>query len=283
MVKVTDVKKKLGGFYLQDISFSLPEGYIMGLVGKNGAGKSTMLKLLSGLYHQDSGEITLFGTTYSRDEKKIKNNIGFVLSEEGIFLGEMSLLENARMYGRYYENYREDMFRDYCLAFGLKEEQKKKKLSTGEYLKFQFAFALSHQPKLLLLDEPTANFDPEFRGRFLHIITDYIKDGKHSVILATHLTSDLDKIADYITFLDRGKLLFSMDRETLNKSYRMVAGEEYKVNLLPKENIIYKEKGEFATKALVKHGRWSLYDRALDVAYPTLEELMYYLLKGKKL
>lgn len=281
MVQLTDIKKKLGHFFLEDITFTLPEGYIMGLIGQNGAGKSTILKILLGLYAPDSGEMSLFGTTYQENEKYIKNNIGYVLTEDGLFFGEMTLLENVRLYGKYYENHSESLFRSYAADFGLKENTKVKKLSKGEYLKFQFAFALSHQPKLLLLDEPTANFDPDFRRKFLHIITDYMKDGKKSVILATHLTGDLDKIADYITFVDAGSLLFSMDRESLNKHFRMVAGEEYKVNLLPKENIIYKETGEYGTKALVKHGRWSQYGDALTVTYPTIEELMYFMLKGR--
>lgn len=281
MIQLTDIKKKLGHFFLEDITFTLPEGYIMGLIGQNGAGKSTILKILLGLYAPDSGEMSLFGTTYQENEKYIKNNIGYVLTEDGLFFGEMTLLENVRLYGKYYENHSESLFRSYAADFGLKENTKVKKLSKGEYLKFQFAFALSHQPKLLLLDEPTANFDPDFRRKFLHIITDYMKDGKKSVILATHLTGDLDKIADYITFVDAGSLLFSMDRESLNKHFRMVAGEEYKVNLLPKENIIYKETGEYGTKALVKHGRWSQYGDALTVTYPTIEELMYFMLKGR--
>lgn len=282
MVNFTGIKKKLGHFILEDITFSLPEGYIMGLIGQNGAGKSTVLKILLGLYTPDAGEIRLFGTTYQENEKLIKNNIGYVLCEDGLFSREMSLLENAGMYGKYYENYSSSLFRSYAADFGLYENTKLKKLSKGEYLKFQFAFALAHQPKLLLLDEPTANFDPDFRRQFLHIITDYIKDGKKSVILATHLTDDLEKIADYITFLDTGRLLFSMDRESINKYFRMAAGEEYKVNLLPKENIIYKETGVYGTKALVKHGRWSRYDNVLSVTYPTIEELMYYIVKGKE-
>ena len=133
----------------------------------------------------------------------------------------------------------------------------------------------------MLLDEPTANFDPEFRRKFLCVITDFIKDGRKSVILATHLTEDLEQIADYVTFIDHGRLLFSMDRESINKYFRMAAGEEYKINLLPKENIIYKEAGKYGTRALVKHGRWSQYDDALNITYPLLEELMYFILKGK--
>ena len=280
MVQLTNVKKKIGQFFLEDITFSLREGYIMGLIGENGAGKSSILKLLLGILTPEEGQISIFGTTYEENEKGIKNNVGYVLAEDGLFLGEMNLLENARLFGKYYENFSESLFCNYASEFGLKNI-KVKKLSRGEYLKFKFAFALSHKPKLLLLDEPTANFDPEFRRKFLCVITDFIKDGRKSVILATHLTEDLEQIADYVTFIDHGRLLFSMDRESINKYFRMAAGEEYKINLLPKENIIYKEAGKYGTRALVKHGRWSQYDDALNITYPLLEELMYFILKGK--
>lgn len=166
MVQLTNVKKKIGQFFLEDITFSLREGYIMGLIGENGAGKSSILKLLLGILTPEEGQISIFGTTYEENEKGIKNNVGYVLAEDGLFLGEMNLLENARLFGKYYENFSEALFCNYASEFGLKNI-KVKKLSRGEYLKFQFAFALSHKPKLLLLDEPTANFDPEFRRKFL--------------------------------------------------------------------------------------------------------------------
>ena len=280
VIEISNLTKKYKNFLLDNISFSVPGGFVSGFIGENGAGKSSILKLLLGILTPEEGQISIFGTTYEENEKGIKNNVGYVLAEDGLFLGEMNLLENARLFGKYYENFSESLFCNYASEFGLKNI-KVKKLSRGEYLKFQFAFALSHKPKLLLLDEPTANFDPEFRRKFLCVITDFIKDGRKSVILATHLTEDLEQIADYVTFIDHGRLLFSMDRESINKYFRMAAGEEYKINLLPKENIIYKEAGKYGTRALVKHGRWSQYDDALNITYPLLEELMYFILKGK--
>lgn len=279
MIEFTGVTKKLDGFTLKDISLKLPKGYIMGLVGPNGAGKTTLLHLLLGLYRPNEGEITVFGKSYDGGEREIKNDIGYVLAEE-LFCGEMTLLENAAMYGKYYENYEESLFTSYCERFQLDTGKKLKKQSKGQQLKFQFAFALAHQPKLLVLDEPTANFDPKFREEFRHILTDFVKDGEKSVLLATHLTKDLDRMADYIAFLHKGQLIFSMDREMLCEKYRLVGGEDYKIRLLHKEKVIFAEKGEFGTKALVKHSKWNEYDRQLTVTIPTIEELMYYIIKG---
>lgn len=184
MLKLNNVSKKFPNFSLQDISFELPKGYIMGLIGENGAGKTTILNHILGLYQPNSGTITIDGMTYREQEKQIKNRLGYVLTDE-IFGGELTLVENANMYGKYYEHYKQPIFHEYCRRFQLEETKKFKHLSKGEKLKFQFAFALSHQPKLLVLDEPTANFDPDFRKEFLQILTEFVSDGEKSVLLAT--------------------------------------------------------------------------------------------------
>lgn len=280
MLKVQKVSKKLHGFRLLDINFELPKGYIMGVIGENGAGKTTLLHSILGLYKPEEGSVVIDGMTYETKEKEIKNLLGYVTTEE-IFSGEMTLLENAFMYGKYYEKFEKEIFVSYCRRFQLQENRKYKYLSKGEKLKFQFAFALSHQPKLLILDEPTANFDPEFRKEFFQIITEFVSDGEKSVIFATHITEDLDRIADYITFLHQGKVKFSMDRKTLENSYRLVSGEDYKINLISKERVIYKEKGKYASKALVANRRLSNYDDSLTVEIPSIEDIMYYLMKGE--
>ncbi|MCM1162357.1 MAG: ABC transporter ATP-binding protein [Roseburia sp.] len=281
MLQVEHVSKKLGNFCLREISFHLPKGYIMGLIGLNGAGKTSLLSLMLGLYSMDEGKIFIDGLDIEAQEALAKDEIGFVLAEE-LFSGQLSLKANADLYGKYYSQYEKDLFLQYCQQFSLNPEKKLYKHSKGEKLKFQFAFALSHQPKLLVLDEPTANFDPEFRQHFFRILTGFIKDGEHSVILATHLTEDLDRIADYITFLNQGRLEFCMDRKELENSYRLVSGENYKINLLPKDSIICKEKGSYGTKALVKHSRWSDYDKELLVSVPAIEDIMYFILKGER-
>lgn len=274
IIQLDQVGKKLGTFQLTNITFSLPKGYILGLIGRNGAGKTTLLHLLMGLYTADAGKIFVLGADPAKDEVQVKSQIGWVLSEE-LFWAEQTLKKNADMYGKYYPDYDPARFCGYCHRFHLSEKSLLRKLSKGEKLKFQFAFALSHAPKLLLLDEPTANFDPEFREEFFQVLTEFIADGEHGVILATHLTSDLDRFADYVAMLDDGKLVFCMDRAALADSYRIVAGEEYKLRPL-KDRILAMEGGKYSTRAFVKHSRRVIYDKELCVSVPSLEEIMFY-------
>lgn len=278
MIQIEHLNKKLGSFSLSDINITIPTGYICGLIGENGAGKTSLMYLLTGLYPADSGEIFINGNNLSHEEVAVKNDIGYVFSEE-LFDINLSLIKNADSYGKYYTDYDREIFISYCERFNLDINKKLGKHSKGEKLKFQFAFALSHNPKLLLLDEPTANFDPEFRKDFISILTDFIKDGTKSVLLATHLTSDLERIADYITFIHKGQIIFSSDCQNLENSFRLVSGEDYKINLISPKKIIHKEKGAFCSKALVTHRPSHSYDKSLTVDIPTLEDIMYYYIK----
>ncbi len=279
MLKVERAVKQIGDFKLGPVSIELSGGYIMGLIGQNGSGKTTLLHLIAGLLRPKEGDVSVFGKSYQTSERAIREELGVVLQER-MFEAHRTLEENGNDYGKYYENYRREKLLYRIERFGLIPKQKYKNLSKGEELKFQLAFALAHEPKLLLLDEPTANFDPEFREEFFLVLKEFIADGAHSVILATHLTEDLDRIADYITWLEKGKQLFSTDIENLRDMYRMAAGEHYKVMLLPQENIICMEQGSFGTKALVRHKRRLDY-HGLETSRPSLEELMYFITRRK--
>ena len=282
MVRFENVDKQLGDFFLQNIHFELPPGYIMGLIGENGAGKTSILNLMLGLYHPDAGNVKVFGCDYREEESRIRNQIGYVLAEDDLFWENLRLDDNANLFGKYYEHYDQNRLRAYCDDFDLDLKKKWRELSAGEKLKFQFAFALSHQARLLILDEPTANFDPEFRKQFLHMITSFIKNGDCSVILATHQLQELDQIADYITLIHCGKLVFSMEKEILTERFRIVKGEDYKINLLRQEQVIYKETKEYASSALVRHRKIDMYDPALAVSVPTMEEILYCFVKSTR-
>lgn len=281
VIEVKQLTKKLGSFTLSEMSFELPMGYIIGLIGENGAGKTTLLHLLLGLYKPLGGEVKLFGEKYEDAERQIRQQIGFVLQER-LFSDGDSLLANADIYGAYYENYDRELFMTYLKEFGLNADKKYKKLSKGEELKFQFAFAMAHRPRLLIFDEATGNFDPKFREKFLSYIKDFIKDGDRSVILATHLTQELEQIADYIMYIEKGRLLFNHDIETLRSRYRVVTGEDYKVKLLPKDKVICMEKGKLLTRALIRYRRYYAYDKELVLMPPTIEELMYFITKRER-
>lgn len=282
LLELKDVSKRLGKFHLDHISLELPEGYIMGLIGPNGAGKTTLLHLILGLYQPNEGEILLDGMNYRENERNIRNQTGVVLLER-MFDDGMTLRENGDFYGKYYKNYDAQTLEAYLKRFSLEPQRKYKALSKGEELKFQLAFALSHQPKLLVMDEPAGSFDPEFRAEFFGVLKEFMADGTKSVIISTHLTEDLDKMADYITYLEKGKCLFSTDVESMREGYRLVTGETYKIKLIPQENIIHIEEGTYGTRALVWHRQRYIYDSELTVTTPTIEELMYFITKrGKK-
>ena len=210
MIKLTQVSKRVGTFCLRDINLELPKGYMIGLIGANGSGKTTLLHILMGLYQPNAGQVEILGKTFSEDERLLHDITGVVLQER-LYEDYMTLQENANYYGKFYSKYDEPYFLQLIKKYGLDPKQKYKHLSKGEELKFQFAFALAHYPKLLLLDEPTGNFDPEFREEFLAAVKDFIRDGEHTVILATHLTDDLDKMADYLVYLENGTVLLATD------------------------------------------------------------------------
>ena len=279
MVQVVNVSKKLGTFQLKNVNMELPTGYIMGLIGPNGSGKTTLLHLLMGLYKPDEGKILIGGKEYETEEHHIHEEMGIVLQER-LFEDYRSLQENADFYGKYYAEYNPQQMKVYLEKLGLDPKRSYKGLSKGEELKFQFAFALAHKPTLLLLDEPTGNFDPDFRDVFLKELKKFIADGERSVILATHLTEDLDQMADYIVYLEKGELLLEMDIEALHDTFRMVSGDAYKIRTLPQESIIHMEEGEYGAKALIRHRRRFVY-KSLEVTTPTIEELMYFITKRK--
>ena len=277
MIDCNNVSKRFTSFSLKNITFNLPAGYICGLIGENGSGKTTLINILSGLYSYD-GKIRISGRDYCNHEYDIKQDIGVVVHGD-IFEAKESLISNANYFGRFYKKYSENLLENYLERFNLNDKKKYKELSKGEKLKFALAFALAHEPRLLLLDEPGANFDIEFRKEFNSLLREFIIDGTRSVILSTHIISDVETFADYILFLKNGEQILFGDVETIREKYRMVSGEKYKIKLL-KDRIIYLEEGRISCNALVKHDKQG-YDKELKVWEPGIDELMYYIGKGK--
>lgn len=279
MLELINVSKKLGEFELDNISFNLPKGYIMGLVGQNGAGKTSIINMILGLYKIEEGTILVDGMDITEYEKEVKDRIGFVLCDD-LFHPYLSLLENANLYGKYYSKYSKEEFVNYCERFQIDVNKKLSKFSTGEKLKFQFSFALAHKPKLLILDEPVGNFDPEFRKEFLSILSEFIEDGEHSILISTNTTMELEAMADYITMIKRGKIVFSMEKEGMCEKYKLVKGEGCKIDLIDKDRIIYKESGSYQTTVLVLNDEFYEYDEELVVEAPSIDDVMYYIVKG---
>ena len=277
MIDCNNVSKRFTSFSLKNITFNLSAGYICGLIGENGSGKTTLINILSGLYSYD-GKIRISGRDYCNHEYDIKQDIGVVVHGD-IFEAKESLISNANYFGRFYKKYSKNLLENYLERFNLNDKKKYKELSKGEKLKFALAFALAHEPRILLLDEPGANFDIEFRKEFNSLFREFIIDGTRSVILSTHIISDVETFADYILFLKNGEQVLFGDVETIREKYRMVSGEKYKIKLL-KDRIIYLEEGRISCNALVKHDKQG-YDKELKVWEPGIDELMYYIGKGK--
>lgn len=284
MLRLDKIERNFSHFALGEINMEIPEGYIVGILGENGAGKSTLLKLMLGYLKPDGGSLFMDDISMwamPEGEKSVKNQMGFVLNED-VFSPYRSLRENGKRYGRYYTDFGRQEFLKYLEEFNLEPDRRYGKLSRGEKLKFQFAFALSHCPRLLLLDEPLGSFDTEFRESFLTLLTDFVSDGRHSVVMASHLTEELDRIADYVALLFEGKLIEYLDIEELREKYRLLSGERYKLDLLKKDWIVYREDGVYASRVMVRHNAFRKYDRALTVEVPTLEDIFYYRIRQEK-
>lgn len=220
ILSVTGLMKRYPNFDLQDISFSLPQGRIMGLIGKNGAGKSTILKCILNLVHPDAGSIEMFGRDFQKNEESCKQEIGVVLG--GIdFYKQKKLADITAVTKRFYPNWDEAAYEKFLNLFSLIPEKRVKELSTGMKVKYMVALALSHHAKLLILDEPTSGLDPVSRDDLLKLFRQLVKDGNRSILFSTHITSDLEKIADDITYIKDGKLLKSAEKSMFIDSFNI--------------------------------------------------------------
>lgn len=222
-LEVCGLCKRYPGFRLADVSFVLPRGYIMGLIGPNGAGKTTTLKLILGLLRGDAGGIRVFGLDPARDGAQIRSRIGFV-HDEPRFYRHLTLRQNAALVARFYGTWDDGAFRRHTGAFDLPLKQRFGELSHGTKTKFALAVALSHGAELVLLDEPTSGLDPIFRRDLLDTLTELLQDGRASVLFSTHITSDLERIADYVTLIQHGRIVFSEAKDEILARWALVKG-----------------------------------------------------------
>ncbi|MEG2337858.1 MAG: ABC transporter ATP-binding protein [Clostridium sp.] len=279
ILELNNVSKSYGDFNLNNISFTLPEGYIMGFIGANGAGKTTTLKLIMNLVNKDSGSIKVFGLDNIKDEVQIKEQIGFVY-DGSYYLEHLRLKEIKNIIAPFYKNFSDEKFKDYMTTFNLNENKRLRELSQGNKMKFSSALALSHNAKLLIMDEPTSGLDPVFRDEYLDILRSIISDEKKSILFSTHITSDLEKIADYITFIDKGNLILSEEKDLLLDNYRLIKGNH---DCLTKSNsnlVIGKRDGSYNFEGLIKSSDSKEFssDNFL-IERPSLENIMLHMVR----
>ena len=277
-IEIKGLVKKYKTFTLGPIGLTVPGGSILGLIGENGAGKSTLIKSMLGIVKPSGGSVTLLGA----DPDHAKEDIGIVLDD--CFFSEYLRVKDVNsVLGRVYKGWDRGLFTDYLDKFGLSGAKNIKELSRGMRMKLSLAAALAHRPKLLLLDEATSGLDPVVRDEILDEFLDFISDDDHAILISSHITSDLEKAADYIAYLHQGQLLMCDEKDRLLENYGKLVCARADLEQVDRGYIVTIRKGQYSTEALIRRrGDFQrLYPR-LTVDPVTLDELMVFIVKGGK-
>jgi len=278
IVELQHVTKSYEGFRLEDVSFTLPRGYIMGLIGPNGAGKTTTIKAILNLVKPDGGSIRVFGLDHRRDEIAVRSRIGFV-HEHPRFHDALSVRAAASVIAPFYSSWDDGTFRRLAGEFGLPLRKRVRELSRGMRTRFALAVAMAHRAELLLLDEASSGLDPVFRDELLGRLSGLIESGETSVLFSTHITSDLDRIADYVTFLQNGRLVLSATRDEIRERWVLVKGAPELLTDRTRSLFAGTVTNEFGFTGLtgdVDRVREQLAGATLIVEKATLEDVLFY-------
>lgn len=279
LLEVEDLCKTFPSFSLKDVSFKIEEGYIMGVIGRNGAGKTTTLKSMLNFISADKGKCVINGFDISSDEIKVKESIGFVSGTDGFYQrSKIKTITNVTK--KFFDNWNDELYKKLLVTFKLDENKKIKELSAGMKIKYQIALAMSHDAKLLILDEPTSGLDPVSRDELIMLFREYISDGKHSILFSTHITSDLEKCADFITYIKDGKIIKSTDTCSFKDDYILVAGKKEDLSDELKKNLIGLYEHSFGFEALMEKSKSNL-AKDLQITNPSLEEIMVCMERAK--
>jgi|SRR5690625_3305293 len=283
ILELTDVEKKFPGFELKNITFEVKKGFITGFIGTNGAGKTTVIRCIMDLLQIDSGSIHIFGKTHRKETEAIKQNIGFVYDGD-YFYPDLSMEHNKRLIAPFYKNWNDDLFSYYMKYFNLPLKRKVKHLSRGMKIKFSIAIALSHDPELIMMDEPTSGLDPVFRRELMDLLQDIMQDENKSIFFSTHITADLEKIADYVTFIHDGEIVSSKEKDEVLDEYAVVKGPNYLLSGNLRTHLQGIKVTDVGFEGLIRNENEitdSLQSELL-LERPTLEDIIYYTVKGDK-
>ena len=281
ILEVKNLCKKYNQFELKNVNLTLPKGMIMGLIGENGAGKTTTIKSILNLTNS-TGEINIFGLNVKKYDKKIKEDIGVVLNEN-FFSEYLNPKDINKIMKNIYKNWDEKLYFKYLEDFKLPQNKISKEFSSGMKMKLKIAVALAHHPKLLILDEPTSGLDPVARSEILDIFQDFIQNGENSIFVSSHITSDLEHIADYITFINDGKIVLSKTRDELLEEYAIVKCSKAEFEKINKKDYVKYKVNRYEYDVLVENK--SEFKRKYDfnvIDKPTLEDIMLIYIKGEK-
>lgn len=274
MLKVEGLCKRYPTFELKDVGFELPAGYIMGFIGENGAGKTTTIKAIINMVAPDSGKVTVFGKDIREHEKEIKQDIGLLMA--GIDCYPMCRVGKfLKIISTFFDKWDNEACENYLKRFSIDKHKRIKELSAGMKVKLHLAVALSHDAKLLILDEPTSGLDPVARDEVLDIMQELIQNGDRSVIFSTHITSDLDKCADFILFIKNGLIVANDTKDSVLSGHRLVVGGRKNLTEIMREKLIGVKTTDYNYTGLIKTEDAKFFDGA-DITAPNLEDIMLY-------
>ncbi len=250
-LSVQNLNKQYPGFALKDVSFHLEQGYIMGFIGRNGAGKTTTLKSMLNLVHADSGKVVIFGEEFSSHDFVLKQKVGFMLG--GItYYPKHRLKTITDVIKRFYHEWDDALYETYLRRFALDPNKKIEELSSGMKVKYALALALSHHAQLLILDEPTSGLDPVSRDDMLELFQELIEDGEKSILFSTQITTDLEKCADFITYIKNGEIIASAEKDAFLEGYRIVKGTDHQLTEVLQQKLIGCRRHKFGFSGLIR-------------------------------
>lgn len=282
ILEVNNLSKAYDQFQLDDISFNIPKGSIVGLIGENGAGKTTIINAILNLIDIDSGHISIFGKDHIEAEYEIKENLSVVL-DDGFFPESLNLKDIQAILSENKSNFSNKAYEELIGKFKLPMDKAISKFSKGMFMKAKIATSLSIQPDLLILDEPTSGLDPIIRDEILEIFLDLLQDENKSILLSSHITSDLDKIADYILFIHEGKKVLFESVIEIKDNYGLLKVSKEDFNQISKNNIIAYKANSFGYQILIKDISKTDYDFDYIIEKPSLEEIMILIIRGERI
>jgi len=282
-IEIYNLTKQYENFKLNNVSFNVPQGSIVGFVGENGAGKTTTIKLILNLIKKDNGNIKIFGTNNLENEVDLKQQIGIVF-DESYFPDNLKVNEVSYIMKNIYTKWDNNVFNRYVDKFELPKNKIIKDYSRGMKMKMSIAAALSHNAKLLILDEATSGLDPIVRDEILEVFLDFIQNEEHSILISSHIISDLEKIADYIVFIHKGEIVFNQSKDELIYDYGIVKCNIEDFNLIDKKDVIRYKKNQFGYEILIKN------KDELEKKYNhfvmdrvNIEDIMLFYIKGEQM
>jgi ABC superfamily ATP binding cassette transporter, ABC protein len=276
-IEIKDLVKQFDNFKLGPINLTIPKGTIVGYIGQNGAGKSTTIKLLLGLLNKDSGEIKILDEI-NPNSVALKDKLGIVF-DDLLVPEEMTLVDVEKFCSRVYSKWNKNSFYKFKEKFNLPEKKIIKNYSRGMKMKLSMAVALSHSAELLILDEATSGLDPIVREEILDLLLDFMQDENHTILISSHILSDLEKVADYIAFINDGKILFMETKDELKENYGICTLSNEEVTSIDEEAIVGRRVHSFGQELLVKK---NLIPNGIIFQKPSIEDVMIYFVKGVK-